>query len=62
MDFTFIIEFEAKGKDTVLYVTHINVPDKHLIDINKGWHDFYWKALKEIKKKSRLIIPPAFYY
>jgi activator of HSP90 ATPase len=46
LDSTFIINFEQKGKDAVLHVTHANLPEKHADDIRKGWHDCYWKPWK----------------
>ena len=51
IDSTFIINLEAKGKDTVLHAIHANLPDKHAASINKGWHDYYWKPWKEYLKK-----------
>lgn len=53
VDSTFIIEFEAKGKDTIIYVTHANVPDKHATGLNRGWHDYYWKPWKKYLAGSR---------
>jgi len=47
LDSTFIINFEQKGKDAVLYVTHANVPEKHAASISTGWHDYYWKPWKQ---------------
>ena len=47
LDSTFIINFEQKAKDVILHVTHANLPDKHAADINKGWHDCYWKPWKQ---------------
>lgn len=47
MDSTFIINLEAKGKDTVLLMTHANLPLSQTDDIKKGWIDFYWKPWKK---------------
>ena len=46
-DSVFIINFETKGKDTILHVFHINVPDKHTENLDKGWHDYYWNPWKQ---------------
>ena len=47
LDSIFIIRLEAKGKDTVLNVTHANVPDKHAKSIEGGWHTYYWEPWKK---------------
>jgi activator of HSP90 ATPase len=46
-DSTFIIKLEPKGKDTVLYAIHANLPDKHAESVNKGWHQHYWEPWKK---------------
>jgi activator of HSP90 ATPase len=46
-DSTFIINLEAKGKDTILNAVHANIPDKHAEGINKGWHQHYWEPWKK---------------
>jgi activator of HSP90 ATPase len=46
-DSTFILLFEQKGKDTIISMTHANVPDEHVAGIKKGWADFYWKPWKK---------------
>ena len=46
-DSTFIINLEAKGKDTVLHMTHANIPDQHVKGITSGWHEFYWDLWKD---------------
>jgi len=47
VDSTFIINLEEKGKDTVLYATHANVPDKHAASVTKGWTGHYWNPWKQ---------------
>lgn len=47
MDSTFIMNFESKGNDTILQVTHANLPVKQADDIKKGWTDFYWTPWKK---------------
>ncbi|MEK6783342.1 MAG: SRPBCC domain-containing protein [Bacteroidota bacterium] len=47
LDSTFILLFEQKGKNTIITMTHANVPDKHSDGIKKGWTDFYWKPWKK---------------
>jgi activator of HSP90 ATPase len=46
-DSVFVLAIEQKGKDAVLNVIHANVPDKQAKDLDKGWHDFYWKPWKQ---------------
>ena len=55
LDSTFIINFEQKGKDAVLRVTHANLPEKHADDIRKGWHDYYWKPWKQHLAGKKVI-------
>ncbi len=43
----FIIKFEPKGNDTVLHVTHANLPDAHAADTDSGWHTYYWEPWKK---------------
>ena len=45
-DSTLILFFEAKGKDTVLHVTHANLPNEHAKSIADGWHKYYWEPWK----------------
>ena len=42
----FILLIESKGKDSIVHVTHANLPEKHAASIDKGWHDYYWKLWK----------------
>jgi len=46
IDSTFILSFQKKGKDTILYMTHANVPKRQVDDLKQGWVDFYWKPWK----------------
>ena len=47
IDSTFILLFEQNGKDTIIFITHANVPDKEADDIKQGWTDYYWKPWKK---------------
>lgn len=53
IDSTFILFFEQRGNDGVIYMAHANVPDKHLAGIKKGWNDYYWKPWKKYFEKTR---------
>ena len=53
VDSTFILLFEAKGKDTVMYVTHANLPDEHAKSIADGWHEYYWNPWKAFLSKDQ---------
>lgn len=48
----FIILLEPKGKDTVLHMTHANVPDEHAPGINDGWKTYYWDMWKKYLKQA----------
>ena len=43
----FILLFEQTGNDTIMTMTHANIPDEHAAGIKKGWADFYWKPWKK---------------
>jgi activator of HSP90 ATPase len=47
IDSTFIISLVLDEDDTILHVTHANLPDEHAASIAKGWHDYYWKPWKK---------------
>ena len=57
-DSMLLISFGKQGKDTLVILIHQGVPDKHHKDIDKGWHDYYWKpwrayfAGKKVVKKE----------
>jgi activator of HSP90 ATPase len=57
LDSIFILQFEKKGKDTLLIMVHANIPEKHLKGIKSGWNDFYWKPwkiyLRNLKSKKK---------
>jgi activator of HSP90 ATPase len=42
-DSIFIMELQAKGKNTVLHISHLNMPDSKADSIGKGWHEHYWE-------------------
>jgi activator of HSP90 ATPase len=46
-DSVFTIILEPKGKDTILYAIHTNVPSGKEDSISKGWHDHYWNPWKQ---------------
>lgn len=52
IDSTFILNFEQKGKDVVVHMTHANLPLHRAADINQGWHDYYWKPWKQYLDKK----------
>ncbi len=43
----FIILLEPKGKDTILHMTHANLPDEHAKKIDNGWKTCYWEMWKK---------------
>ena len=47
VDSILLINFEPKGKDTVLHLVHANIPDKHVKGIDHGWHEHYWEPWKK---------------
>ena len=46
-DSAFLLSFEQKGNDVLLYMIHANVPDDKEKDLDKGWHDYYWNPWKQ---------------
>jgi len=46
-DSTLIIYLESKGNDTILHMTHANIPDEHVESITKGWFNHYWDPWKK---------------
>jgi len=50
---TFILLFEQRGKDTIVQMTHANVPDQQYKAIKVGWDDYYWKPWKGFLKKLK---------
>ncbi len=46
-DSVFMLFFEQKKKDVVLYVTHANLPDAQAQSIDEGWHTYYWQPWKK---------------
>jgi len=53
----FSLSFEQKGKDVVLNVFHANVPDVHSANLDKGWHDHYWKPWKQYLAGKEITRP-----
>ncbi len=43
---------KVDGK-TRLSFTHSGVPDKCYETLKKGWHDWYWKLIKEMLERKR---------
>jgi activator of HSP90 ATPase len=54
---TLTLYFEPKGDDTMLYLTHANLPDEQYTGIARGWHEYYWNPWKQhlAGKKPRRI-------
>jgi activator of HSP90 ATPase len=46
-DSVLILLFLPEGAGTRLYVTHANVPDDQVDELEKGWKEYYWKPWKE---------------
>jgi activator of HSP90 ATPase len=46
---TFLLQEAENG--TRLTFTQTGVPDQYYEDISQGWHDYYWKPLKEMLEK-----------
>ena len=49
---TFILLFEQKDNDAIIYMTHANIPEIQYNALKQGWNDFYWKPWKEYLKKG----------
>ena len=47
IDSTFILSFGQKGKDGIINMVHVNVPDKRAGGIKKGWNTYYWDLWKK---------------
>jgi activator of HSP90 ATPase len=47
------ITFDLKksGKGTELTFTHKNVPENQVAEFKRGWHDHYWKPMREFLEK-----------
>ena len=47
------VTFSLKGDEnsTRLTFTQTGVPEQYYEDISQGWHDYYWKPLKEMLEK-----------
>jgi activator of HSP90 ATPase len=56
-DSIFIIRLEAKGKDVLLYATHVNVPEKGAAHIKKGWYAHYWNPWKQFIAGKPITLP-----
>lgn len=50
-DSTFILLFEEKGKDTILHMTHADVPDEFAEEIKTSWKTYYWQPWKKYLKE-----------
>ena len=51
LDSILILKFNKSGKKGEIELLHLNVPDKYSKEIDKGWHDHYWKPLKKLLSK-----------
>jgi activator of HSP90 ATPase len=56
-DSIFTIVLEPSGKDTILHVIHSGVPDSKAENIDKGWHDHYWKPWKQHLSGKKITRP-----
>ena len=53
LDSTLILLMEEKGKDTIINMTHANIPNAHVKGVKKGWTDFYWKPWKKYLREQK---------
>ena len=58
-DSILILHFEPKGKNIILNVAHVNVPDKQAKGIDQGWHDYYWEPWKQYLAGKPIAKPKA---
>jgi activator of HSP90 ATPase len=56
-DSTFILYMEQRGNDTVLTMTHANIPNEHVDSIEKGWFGHYWNPWKQHLAGEEIIRP-----
>jgi activator of HSP90 ATPase len=56
-DSVFTIILEPKGKDTILYAIHANVPDGKADSIAKGWYAHYWNIWKQYLAGKKIKRP-----
>lgn len=45
------IHFEPEGEETLLYLTHANIPEKYASGLKKGWRAVYWNKWKKYLKQ-----------
>lgn len=45
---TINITLKKIKEGTELTFVQTDVPEEHINEIEKGWHDFYWKPMKKI--------------
>jgi activator of HSP90 ATPase len=43
-----IFSLRAEGSGTRLTFTQTGVPEENYEEIRQGWHDYYWKPMKEM--------------
>ena len=58
-DSIFTIYLEPKGKDTILYAIHTNLPDSAVESVSKGWHLHYWEPWKKYLKGKPIAKHPT---
>ncbi|MBC8032913.1 MAG: SRPBCC domain-containing protein [Chitinophagaceae bacterium] len=54
-DSVVVIKLIEQDENTLLYLTHANVPSALAASLHNGWHQFYWnkwKAYLQIKNSS----------
>ena len=48
---TLTVIFEPVKEGTLIKLTHEGVPQEAVNDVDNGWHEHYWKPLKEFLEK-----------
>lgn len=52
-DSILIITFDKNGNDTLMQMTHANVPDHQYEQVKEGWNEYYWKPWKNYLLKNK---------
>ena len=56
-DSTFIIYLEQNGNDVAITMTHANIPDEHVVSIEKGWFGHYWGPWRQYLAGEEITRP-----
>ena len=59
IDSTFILLFEANGKDSIVQMIQANVPDNQVVSLSKGWRAHYWDHWKQWLSDQPIGAPPT---